>query len=76
MESIAHNMTTLFQQLGLDSEPKEIESFIKLHSPLNKTTRLENASFWSVSQAQLLHQLIHEDADWSIVVEQLNNQMH
>ncbi len=76
MESITHDMSSLFQQLGLNSDPQDIESFIKSHSPLNKNTKLEHASFWSVSQAQLLHQLIKEDSDWAIVVEQLNNQMH
>ena len=69
-------MTTLFEQLGLESEPQAIQKFIQTHSPLKKETKLENASFWTVSQAQLLHQLIHEDSDWADVVEQLNTQMH
>ncbi len=76
MHTITHDMTTLFQQLGLDSDPQAIEAFIRSHSPLKKETKLENASFWTVAQAQLLHQLINEDSDWACVVEELNSRMH
>jgi len=67
-----HHFFELFKQLGLPSDASAIASFIQRHSPLSPTVRLEDATFWSPSQAALLHQLIMDDADWAGLVDRLN----
>ena len=72
MELSNHSMSDLFDQLGLPSEPAEIDRFIAQHRPLPEATRLPDASFWSPVQAQFLHEEWREDADWAELVDQLN----
>ncbi len=67
-----HQYCELFAQLGLPSDVKDIAAFIRSHSPLNAATRLEDAGFWTKSQAALLRDELGRDADWSAVVDQLN----
>jgi hypothetical protein len=67
-----HHFHELFKQLGLPSDPPGIVAFIQSHSPLPPGIRLEDASFWTPSQAALLRQLIAEDSDWVGVVDRLN----
>ena len=50
-----HPMSELFDQLGLDSNPKAIEQFIKEHS-LKDSMRLHEADFWTPSQAVFLRE--------------------
>ena len=38
--------------------------------------RLEEAPFWTDSQAQLLREERIEDADWIVVIDQLNVALH
>ena len=47
METLQHSMSDLFSQLGLSTEPGEIERFIATHSPLPATVRLADAPFWA-----------------------------
>lgn len=72
MEDSIPTMTRLFDQLGLDSTPQAIQSFIAAHKPLAASTALADAPFWSASQAQFLRGEMEEDADWAIVIERLN----
>ena len=67
-----HSMNTLFDQLGLESSDDQINSFIAKNKPIPLDIPLDKASFWSDSQKTLLKQLISEDADWAIVVDDLN----
>lgn len=62
----------LFEQLGLPADARGIAAFIQRHSPLHQGTRIEDALFWSPSQASLLRENIQDDADWSGVVDQLD----
>lgn len=62
----------LFEQLGLPADAPGMAAFIQRHSPLHHGTRIEEAIFWSPSQAALLRENIQEDADWCGVVDQLN----
>jgi hypothetical protein len=39
---------------------------------LHGNIRIEDAIFWSPSQAALLRETIQDDADWCGVVDQLN----
>lgn len=67
-----HRFSELFSQLGLPAEPAAIQAFVAAHAPLPGDTRLEDASFWSPSQARLLREELCADADWAEVIDQLN----
>lgn len=72
VEDLIPSMTRLFDQLGLDSTPPFIESFIAAHKPLPESVALADAPFWSPSQAEFLRSEVDEDTDWAIVIERLN----
>jgi hypothetical protein len=72
MESPIHPMSSLFDQLGLDSADQGIESFIDNHRTLQGDIELHEADFWSASQASFLKQEKDEDADWAEIVDQLD----
>lgn len=72
MQSPTHSLPALFKQLGLPSEPRDIEAFVTSHSPLKPGLALSEAFFWTPSQAAFLREEILEDADWAEVVDQLN----
>jgi hypothetical protein len=72
METLFHHFSSLFAQLGLPNSSEQIKLFIQMHSPLSPEIRLEDASFWTPSQAALLREEIIKDADWAEVVDQLN----
>ena len=67
-----HHFCELFAQLGLPSTAQDVQSFINTHAPLPGDTRLQDASFWSPSQATLLSEWIQEDADWTALVDRLD----
>jgi len=75
MENPVHNLPALFKQLGLASDTASIERFIRDHSPLAPVCKLADAPFWSPAQAAFLREEILEDADWAVVVDQLNVQL-
>lgn len=72
MQAPIHSLNALFEQLGLPSSDDEIQAFIELHQPLTPSIYLSEADFWNPSQAAFLSEAIAEDADWAIVVEELN----
>lgn len=72
METQIHPLSSLFDQLGLESSKQEIQDFINQHCPISREIELHEASFWNASQAAFLKQAIDEDADWAEVVDQLN----
>ena len=72
MDTSLHTLCALFAQLGLPNEPEAIAAFIAEHRPLDEEFRLEDAPFWTESQAQLLRETIVDDADWAEVVDHLN----
>lgn len=76
MEPTVHPFSELFAQLGLANDNASIQDFIATHSPLPDGTRLEDASFWSPAQAQLLREERQDDADWAMVVDRLNVALH
>lgn len=69
-----YTMQSLFSQLGLPAEPKQIKSFIEAH-PLTKQERIGQASFWTPSQAAFIQESISEDSDWTELVDQLDVQL-
>ena len=72
METPIHSMTSLFDQLGLDSSERAIEEFIDRHRPLAGPVELHQAEFWNPSQAAFLCQEKLEDADWVEVIDELD----
>lgn len=71
METHEHDMSTLFQQLGLPSTEEDIQNFIAEH-PLDAETNIFDATFWTPNQAKFLHEQIKADADWAVVIDTLN----
>ncbi|MGM9512911.1 DUF2789 family protein [Roseateles sp. DB2] len=68
-----HRFSDLFAQLGLPDHPEEIRHFIWQHSPLDPTLRIDEAPFWTPSQARLLREELSANADWAQLVDQLSN---
>lgn len=76
MEPTTHTLSDLFAQLGLDADDASIERFIATHRPLPPTMALADAPFWTPSQAKFLREELWEDADWAVLVDQLNARLH
>lgn len=72
MDISTHSLNTLFAQLGLPDDALSIENFIVIHNPLPEHVPLHEAVFWSPAQAAFLREQIRGDADWAIVVDELN----
>ncbi|MDD0809442.1 DUF2789 domain-containing protein [Curvibacter sp. RS43] len=63
----------LFEQLGLPASAEQIQHFIHQHNPLAAELSLPEAPFWTPAQAGFLRQQWQQDADWSELVDQLDN---
>lgn len=72
MDTSEHNMSALFDQLGLPSDPASVDAFIDSHRTLRDADQLADAGFWSAAQARFLRESIEQDSDWSEVVDQLD----
>ncbi|PCJ39314.1 MAG: hypothetical protein COA99_10500 [Moraxellaceae bacterium] len=66
-----YGMQTLFDQLGLPSNPDQIERFINSHQ-LDAKLRIEEAEFWTESQAMFLREAISDDSEWAEIVDNLD----
>ncbi|WP_293265370.1 DUF2789 family protein [Neptunomonas sp.] len=71
MDTVKHNLTNLFLQLGLAAEENDIELFISSHS-VDEGISLEEAVFWTKGQAQFIKESRANDADWSDMVDELD----
>ena len=49
MDAQFNDLSSLFSQLGLGTEPEAIAHFLNQHS-LKKNEKLEDADFWNTSQ--------------------------
>ncbi len=67
-----HSIEVLFEQLGLDSNEQAIDQFISEHA-LPEDIALDKATFWNEHQANFLHEVLEEDAEWALVVDSLSN---
>ncbi len=72
MDTAPHNLSTLFQQLGLSGDARAIEDFIAAHMPLPEAVELSEAPFWNKSQAEFIRSAWEDDADWAETVDELN----
>lgn len=75
MEAHQHTMSQLFSQLGLADEPAAIDAFIAAHRPLPNDVALYRAPFWSSAQRDFLKEEIIDDADWAVVIDELNTRL-
>ena len=72
MDTVIHNLESLFEQLGIENSEDGIDRFIKIHKPIPDDVALYEADFWSESQSAFLRQSVEEDADWAEVVDHLD----
>ena len=72
MNHVYFSMCHLFKQLGLPSEPEDIDEFIAKHRALSDGISIEHAPFWNDAQTQFLRQAIDDDSEWSEAVDQLD----
>lgn len=72
MDTSPHNLSTLFEQLGLPADASSIQTFIHRHRPLDPKTSLPQASWWIPTQAEFLRQAIEQDSDWAEQVDELD----
>lgn len=75
MNTQQHTMADLFDQLGLPSTEADIQKFIDSNRPLDAETFLSDAPFWNSNQAKFLREQILIDADWAVVVDELNTSL-
>lgn len=75
MDTTESNMTNLFLQLGLPAGKDEIAAFLRGHQ-LAEDVRVSEAPFWNEGQRQFLREQWVVDADWAIVVDELNEALH
>ena len=75
MSPVAPTMTLLFEQLGLERSPEAIQAFIATHRfrPGGYDGPIEEAPFWTRSQAELLRQALADDSEWSGLVDRLDS---
>lgn len=72
MDTTLQTLNALFEQLGLPSSDDEIASFIREHRPLPMNVSLEEAKWWTPTQASFLREAYKEDSDWAMAVDELN----
>jgi hypothetical protein len=70
VETIVHDLSNLFRQLGMAGDANNIDAFIASHR-LEAGTRLAQAPFWTPSQAQFLAGALGDDANWSNAADEL-----
>jgi hypothetical protein len=72
MDTALHRFSDLFAQLGLSCDEQGIRRFLAVHSPLDESVQLPDASFWTPAQATFLRESLLEDSDWAELVDQLS----
>ena len=75
MDTTESCMTNLFLQLGLPAGKDDIARFIREHQ-LPEDLLISEAPFWNDGQRQFIREDWREDADWAIVVDELNEALH
>lgn len=75
MDTTEIRMTNLFEQLGLDSSPEAIATFIH-DNHLPPEVNIVDAPCWSESQRQFLSEMLKANARWAIIIDQLNESLH
>ncbi len=76
MQNSQYTLSHLFAQLGLPAEAQQIEDFIAARRPLANGVALYRAPFWSPAHRAFLKDEIIEDAEWALVIDELNARLH
>lgn len=69
-------MSKLFSQLGMANDTASINGFVDANAPMSGDVQLHEAAFWSASQAAFLHDALLDDAEWAVIVDELNSDLH
>lgn len=72
MDTLSHNLNSLFDQLGMPSTDHDIMNFILNNKKLAPSVKIDQAEFWSPSQAEFIRQALVNDSDWFEVVGSLD----
>ncbi len=72
MDTTAHDLSTLFAQLGLNNSQSDINQFIVEHK-LAHDLSISSAPFWNTAQKAFINESLAEDGDWSEMIDQLDN---
>lgn len=75
MDTSAHNMATLFAQLGLDNDERAVSQFLQQHK-LAPGMAIQDAPFWTQAQAAFLRESLKQDAEWCEIIDELNALLH
>ncbi|WP_370277315.1 DUF2789 domain-containing protein [Pontibacterium sp.] len=75
MDLSAHNMNTLFDQLGLPSSDKDIKQFVTTHRLYSGDIQLTEATFWTPAQSAFLKESLDSDSDWCELVDELDSML-
>jgi hypothetical protein len=75
MDNTHHQFHDLFEQLGLPSDELSIRRFCSEHR-LGDNEKLSEAPFLSNMQRQFIKDALIEDADWVVMIDQLNIALH
>ena len=65
----------LFEQLGLPSDEASITQFTDTHQ-LRSEVALPDAEFWSEGQSAFLREHWHQDDEWIVIIDKLNQLLH
>jgi hypothetical protein len=76
MDRLSINMSKLFSQLGRANDTASIKAFIDANAPMSGDLQLHEAAFWSASQSAFLRDALLDDAEWAVVVDALNSELH
>jgi hypothetical protein len=70
------DFSDLFAQLGLPSTQADITRFVRLHASLPNHVGIAEAPFWTETQKAFLLEQMRLDAEWAMLVDELNVQLH
>ncbi len=70
-----HTLELLFEQLGLPSDEASIDQFAKYHQ-LPSDVILPEADFWTQGQSSFLREHWHQDDEWIVIIDKLNQMLH
>ena len=65
----------LFEQLGLPSDEASITQFTDTHQ-LPSEVALPDAEFWGEGQSAFLREHWHQDDEWIVIIDKLNQLLH
>ncbi|MBL6734695.1 MAG: DUF2789 family protein [Shewanellaceae bacterium] len=74
METFKHDITHLFDQLGLPNASSDIETFI-MNNRLKEGQHITEAKCWNESQIEFFKNEFDQDSEWCIAIDELTELM-